>query len=318
MKHKYLYPILLFSFLIILSGCGNALSYFGMMNRSVYFMMTRPCVRNLAYGPQPQQTLDIYLPEEINETKHPVFIFIHGGGWRYGDKSYEAVLLKPYLEQGILGVMINYRLAPEFTFPDQLEDCLLALQWVYKNIKRFRGDPHDLHLAGHSAGAHLSSLVALQSSRLRELGIPGKSLRSCVSLSGVYDLEGPFGKDILRSVNDFIADKRLKQEASPMSLVRDQGIPLSRFFFVVTGSEDLEGLVSQGRRFYDKLLSKGIPSRFLVLEGKDHAEVLQAMGQQGSLLFQTLTPLIKKRATNEMASLGRKTPPSSVVQSHRP
>jgi len=300
MMRRYLYPTLLFALVIFLPGCWNALSYFGMMHRSGYFMMTRPCVRNLAYGTEPRQTLDIYLPE-VNQTKHPVLIFIHGGAWRYGDKSYEAVLLQPYLEQGIVGVMINYRLAPEFTFPDQLEDCLLALQWVHKNIERFGGDPHNLHLAGHSAGAHLSTLVALRSNRLRELGIPGQSLRSCLSLSGIYDLEGPFGKDILRVVNDFIADKRFKQEASPIFLVKDQGIPFSRFFLVVTGSEDLEGWVSQGRRFYDKLLSKGIPSRFLVLEGKDHGEVLQAMGQRGSVLFRILMPLIKNGAHKEMA-----------------
>ncbi len=197
--------------------------------------------------------------------------------------------------------MINYRLAPRFTFPDQLEDCLLALRWVHRNIERFQGDPENLHLVGHSAGAHLSALAALQSNRLRELGIPGKSLRSCVSLSGVYDLEGPFGKNITRSVNDFVADKRLRQEASPISLVMDQETPFSRFFYVVSGSEDFEGFLSQGRRFYDKLLSKGIPSRFLVLEGKDHGEVLTAMGQRDSVLFRILMPLIKNGTHKEMA-----------------
>jgi len=106
---------------------------------------------------------------------------------------------------------------------------------------------------------------------------------------------------MVRVVDDFIPDKRLKQEASPIYLIEDQGIPFSRFFLVVTGSKDLEGWLSQGRRFYDKLLSKGIRCRFLVLEGKNHGEVLLAMGQRDSLLFQILMPLIKNGAQKEMA-----------------
>jgi hypothetical protein len=133
------------------------------------------------------------------------------------------------------------------------------------------------------------------------LGIPAQSLRSCTSLSGIYNLEGPFGKDVLRAVDDFITDKRLKKEASPIFLVKDYGIPFSRFFLVVTGSEDLEGWVSQGQRFYDKLLAMGIPSRFLLLEGKDHAEVLQTLGERDSVLFRILMPLIKKGTHKEMA-----------------
>ena len=299
MMRKTTFSLLLIVPITILPGCWNAVTYFGMMNKSVYFIITEPGIRNLAYGPQPRQTLDVYFPEG-DRIKRPVLIFIHGGSWRHGDKSHQAVLLKPYLDQGIIGVMINYRLAPKFTFPDQMEDVLLALRWVYENIERFGGDPDNLHLAGHSAGAHLSTLVALQVQRLREIGIPGKSLRSCVSLSGIYDLEGPFGKDILNSVNDFIADKHLRKEASPIFLLGSPEIPTARFFLVVTGGDDLEGWLNLGQRFYDRLRSMGVPSRFLILEGKDHTAVLDAMGQRDSRLFQVLSPLIKNGAPNKL------------------
>jgi len=300
MMRKSTYFLLLILLTTLLPGCWTVLTYFGMMNKSVYFIITAPGIRNLAYGPQSRQILDVYFPEG-ERIKRPVLIFIHGGSWQYGDKSHQAVLLRPYLEQGILGVMINYRLAPQFTFPDQLEDGLLALRWVYENIERFGGDPDNLHLAGHSAGAHLSTLLALQSHRLREIGIPGTSLRSCVSLSGIYDLEGTFEKNILNSVNDFISDTPFRKEASPIFLLGGREIPTSRFFLVVTGGDDLAGWLKQGQRFYDRLRSVGVPSRFLVLEGKDHTEVLAAMGQRDSLLFQILSPLIKNGASDKLS-----------------
>ena len=301
MKRKLIYPLLFILLPATLSGCWNVVSYFSMMNQSVYFIITEPGVRNTAYGPHPRQSLDVYFPEG-GKNKRPVLIFIHGGSWQYGDKSHQAVLLKPYLEQGIIGVMINYRLAPEFTFPDQQEDVLQALRWVHQNIERFGGDPDNLHLAGHSAGAHLSTLVSLQPLRLKEMGIPEESLRSCVSLSGVYDLEGPFEKDILDYVKDFVTEHHLKREASPILLLDRYGIPSSRYFLIVTGGEDLEGWLVQGQRFYDRLREMGVPGRFLVLEGKDHIEVLSEMGQRDSILFNILTPLIKDGASLDVVT----------------
>ena len=259
-------------------------------------MLFSPCQRNLAYGPQPLQNLDIYMPSGSSTDKRPVLIFIHGGAWRYGDKAYEAAVLTPYLEQGMVGVMINYRLVPQSTFPDQSNDCLLALQWVYNNIEQFGGDRDNLHLVGHSAGAYLAVLAAVQSRRLQELGIPCGSIRSCTGLSGIYDLAWQYEDWLLKIVHDFAGDQKSEQEASPLSLISSAALHPCGSFLIVSGSNDIDGSAIQSRIFCEMLKVKGVQARFLLMAGTDHTGVLQSMGEKGSIVFNEMINFINSNA----------------------
>ncbi len=109
---------------------------------------------------------DIYSPGyspgvEPPKDGHPAVVVVHGGAWLSGDKwtleGYSRVLAK----NGFVVVTINYRLAPQFKFPSQVDDVREALVWTAKNAERLSIDLSRLGMFGYSAGGHLSTLVSL-------------------------------------------------------------------------------------------------------------------------------------------------------------
>ncbi|MDD4615491.1 MAG: alpha/beta hydrolase, partial [Caldisericia bacterium] len=103
-------------------------------------------------------SLDIFTPDR--SASLPVLIWVHGGGWRKGDKGNallrgeETSLPKHICLEGYVVVSVNYRLSPEAVFPTHARDVAAAASWVYTHIQEYGGDPSRLNIAGHSAGAH--------------------------------------------------------------------------------------------------------------------------------------------------------------------
>lgn len=267
---------------LFLAGCAGAMAFLETKNRSQACFDTVPGPRDLPYGPDARQRLDIYLPDVPGQHR-PVLVFIHGGGWNFGDKAYESALLMPYRERGLVVVTINYRLTPKARFPDQVDDCRLALAWVREHIAAYGGDPDALHLVGHSAGAHLAALVALEPGDL-----PPASLRSCVALSGVYDLTDTFARRVNGFVRDFLPDPAAVGPASPQLLLEAGRRPGPTRFLVAVGGRDEERFAAQARRFAETLRAAGATVAFRLLPGATHGQVLQAMGDERAALFRDM------------------------------
>lgn len=119
-------------------------------------------LQDLSYGPDPKQRMDVYLPDRP-AVGRPVLIMVHGGAWRFGDKSHRAVWKNKrdrWVSQGWVLVSVNYPMLPA-TPPDQQRQSLaLALQEIAQLAPSWQADPAKLVLMGHSAGAHLVSLLA--------------------------------------------------------------------------------------------------------------------------------------------------------------
>ena len=122
-----------------------------------------------APAPAQQNYLDIYRPDGSSLTdSRPVVVYVHGGGWRIGDKDNQlADKVNLFTGAGYVFVSINYRLSPtnnnydpgRIRFPDHPDDVGEAIGWIDRNIGAYGGDSERLLLIGHSAGAHLMSLV---------------------------------------------------------------------------------------------------------------------------------------------------------------
>jgi len=118
--------------------------------------------REVSYGKGAAQRLDVFAPDPPVTTPRPVLIFVHGGGFVSGDKHtadspfYDNVMLWA-AHHGMVGVNVNYRLAPNNPWPAGAEDVGLATRWVQENIAAKGGDPQRIYLLGHSAGGTLAA-----------------------------------------------------------------------------------------------------------------------------------------------------------------
>lgn len=113
-----------------------------------------------SYGPS---KLDIY--PTLTGVTAPVIVYLHGGGWRRGNRRYVQEKPAYFNSLGLVFVSVEYRLLPEADVTTQRDDVTAAVKWVRANIAQFGGDPDRIILMGHSAGAHLAALAALTSSR---------------------------------------------------------------------------------------------------------------------------------------------------------
>lgn len=144
--------------------------------------------RDLRYGSHERNVLDVFTSPEPGRGK-PVVVFVHGGGFARGSKHTEGT---PFYDniglwavsRGLVGVTLNYRLAPESTWPSGIEDLTAAVAWLKANVARHGGDPSRIVLWGHSAGAaHVADYVANAATRKLDAGVAG-----AVLTSGFYDL----------------------------------------------------------------------------------------------------------------------------------
>lgn len=132
----------------------------------------------------PQQTLDLYTPPHTSGARLPLVVFIHGGGWKIGDKANHETTYygEPLLRNGISIASINYRLSPDYTYPTQNNDVACALSYLRKNAERHHIATDRWGIFGDSAGAQLGALATVNP----EINAP---IRAFVGLYGPYDLQ---------------------------------------------------------------------------------------------------------------------------------
>jgi acetyl esterase/lipase len=144
--------------------------------------------RDLRYGPHERNVLDVFRAPTPGQGKS-VVVFVHGGGFARGTKHTEGT---PFYDniglwavsQELVGVTLNYRLAPQSVWPSGIEDLTAAIAWLRANVAEHGGDPGRIVLWGHSAGAaHVADYLADAAKRGREAGVAGAILTS-----GFYDL----------------------------------------------------------------------------------------------------------------------------------
>src|SRR5207237_768975 len=106
-----------------------------------------------------------------------------------GDKSWYGRYTevgKCLARQGIGAVLINYRLSPAVKHPEHIKDVARAFAWTVKHTVGYGGNPDELFLCGHSAGGHLVSLLATETSYLTNEGVPISAIKGVIPVSGVY------------------------------------------------------------------------------------------------------------------------------------
>ena len=145
-------------------------------------MGSRRLARDVAYGGDPRQTLDVYAPRGAGPW--PVIVFFYGGAWDSGHRQGYAFAARALAAKGFVVVVPDYRLVPQVRYPGFVEDGAAAVRWVRGHIGAYGGDADRIVLTGHSAGAYIAAMLALDPVWLGE---DREGVRAFVGLAGPYD-----------------------------------------------------------------------------------------------------------------------------------
>ncbi len=186
--------------------------------------------RDLAYGPDPKQRYDVYLPAHARP-ETPILFMVHGGGWRRGDKRMPNVVDNKaayWLAKGFVFVSANYRLEPTADPLRQAGDVAAALASVQRRAGQWHADPAKTLLMGHSAGAHLVALLGSDpTGLLRKAG--ARRPLGVVSLdSGALDVPALMGQPRLPQLyrDAFGSDPAYWRSVSPQQQLDRNGLPM--------------------------------------------------------------------------------------------
>lgn len=234
----------------------------------------------LAYGGDPLQRLDYWKPKAANA---PLVIFVHGGGWKRGDKGNATGQFKAphYLSEGYAFASINYRLVPEATVEQQAADVASAIAYLKRDATKLGFDPNRIVLMGHSAGAHLSALVGTDLQYLRGAGLDFSALDGVIPLDGAaYDVaaqmsEGP------KMMHDtyaqaFGSDPARQKALSPYWQAGGPNAPA----FLIVHVEREDG-ARQSADLAEALRKAGTPAEVKAFKGeglKGHMEINRQLG----------------------------------------
>jgi acetyl esterase/lipase len=234
-------------------------------------------------GSDPRLTrLDLYTPAEAQNA--PVLIYIHGGSWSTGDKGGS---IQPKMEvitgAGFIFMTINHRLSPAVTHPAHVEDLAAAVAWTVANAAAYGGDPGRIVLMGHSSGAHLAALLAIDPAYLQAAGIDPAVIRGVIGLDGLtYDLARAVGErsgesgERLEAI--FGSDPAGWQAASPLAKAEAAagGPP---FLLIYAGER--RATLEQNQAFAAALQAGGISVALYNAREKGHNELNQDIGLPG-------------------------------------
>jgi acetyl esterase/lipase len=177
--------------------------------------------RHVPYGPLPRQKLDIYVPKN-GEVKATI-LYLYGGGWVSGARWYYRLFGRAMAARGYAVVVPDYHLYPKATFPAFVEDAALAFKWMHDHAAELGGNSAQLFVMGHSAGAHISTLLGLDAAYLRAHGLQPSAIKGIVGLAGPYTLD-PLKWTGLKDI--FATSRDAPHAARPIKLVRAGAPPM--------------------------------------------------------------------------------------------
>lgn len=219
--------------------------------------------RHVAYGKAPKQRMDLYFP--AGRSPQATIAFVHGGSWRTGDKDEYRFVGRALAQRGFAVAVIGYRLYPEVHFPGFVHDVAQACIYLQQNNARLGWPALPLWLCGHSAGAHIAMLVAMEPAFSAAFGASMSPVAGVIGMSGAYSFR-PERDRLLLPVFGQRGHAQWHVPMCPIECVGKHQPPL----LLIHGSKDATVSVKVAQRMYDKARAEGQSVRFERLEGQGH------------------------------------------------
>lgn len=266
------------------------------------YATARPSRRtqNLAYVPATdsaysaeRHVLDVYAPKQKSATLRPVVVFIHGGSWNSGNKNFYSFIGRRLAKQGVVAVIINYRLAPQVQVPQMADDCARAVIWATEHIREYGGDPQRVFVMGHSAGGGLAALLAADDRLFARRGVARNPVRGAI-------LDDPAGLDMYDYLQKmqypgdaqylvpFGKQPGVWREVSAMYHITADTPP----YLIYVGGKTYPSISGSSRKFREKLKGLGREPQFAVLPGKHHIPMVLQLYWKDNVIYRGLLKFV--------------------------
>ncbi|WP_395063402.1 alpha/beta hydrolase [Flavobacterium sp.] len=235
-------------------------------------------------------TLTIFSPRNSKHQDNPVLVFVHGGNWNSGDKKMYGFFGRNFAKKGVTTVIVGYTLSPNASYNEMAIEIAKAVEWTKQNIVKYKGNPNEIFLTGHSAGGHLVALVGTNPKYLKDKSIvKGIILNDAAGLDMKHYLEEfpPTDQDNYLATWSNNPDKW--KDASPIYFL-DKNTPL---FMIYTGSKTYESIKVSNERFL-KELHKFQPSVEPIVLNKKHVPMITQYIFPWSNRFNEIIDFMKK------------------------
>jgi len=193
--------------------------------------------------------LDIYLPKGAKN--FPTLVYFHGGGMTGGRRGGPSRLAK----LGIAVVAVEYRLYPKCKHPEYIEDCAAATAWIFKNIKKYGGNPNKIFIGGYSAGSYLAAIIGMDKKYLKKHNIDADKLAGLLLQSGHtithFTVRKQFGYKVRQGICD---------ENAPMYHIRKTPFPI----LLQCGDNDYPSRQEENRLFESMMIRYAKQPRSLI------------------------------------------------------
>jgi acetyl esterase/lipase len=227
--------------------------------------------RGLAYGTDERQRLDVYLPAQAALAERPaqVVVWFYGGSWRGGKRRFYRFVGEAFAGRGYVVVIPDYRVYPDVRFPEFLEDGARAVAWIRENAARYGGDPDRIFLMGHSAGAHIAAMLAIDARYLDAAAVDRRAVRGFIGLAGPYAFD-PLQYRITRPIFEAAADQAATM---PINQVNGATPPM----LLLHGGDDGTVYPVNSEALAARVITSGGSARVVEYPDKGHIGIVLAL-----------------------------------------
>lgn len=229
------------------------------------------------YAPGERHSLDVYAPAGAGP--FPVVVFLYGGAWNSGSRAMYRFVGGALANHGLVVVIPDYRLYPAVRYPAFLQDNAAAVRWTRDTIAQYGGDPANLFLMGHSAGAYDAAMLGLDGEWLGQVGMAPSDLRGVIGVSGPYDFVPD--TDELRAI---FGPPELLAQRMPITYVDGREPPM----LLLTGTADTTVRPGNTERLAARIRQAGGVVEVRYYAGINHVEIIGAVGEPLRFLAPTL------------------------------
>jgi len=223
------------------------------------------------YGPDLRQRVDIFMPDPPKPgMRRAAVVYFHGGGWTIGSRVLNHHIGRAIIEMGHVAVLADYRLYPFARFPTFVHDGAKAVAWLRQNSEKYGIGKNRIYLMGHSAGAHIAMLLALDHRYLRRAGVPVHAVRGVIGLSGPYTARPT--RTLFSPVFGSLSDPDV---ARPITFAGNVGPRM----LLLHGGADLSIRPKQAREMGRRYREAGGEAIVRVYPGANHMQLVTSFSQ---------------------------------------